>query len=119
MTTYNTHVHKSTGKTPHELVFGQPLKIPNSFIKPQPKAYYTDLSREITTKLRTIRETSRENQIKAKEKSKAQCDKTHNRQHGFNENDLVLLYNSIAKNTSKRLCKDYKGPYKIIQIHDK
>ncbi|KAL3268968.1 hypothetical protein HHI36_008054 [Cryptolaemus montrouzieri] len=32
--------------------------------------------------------------------------------------DKVILCDSHAKNTSKRLCENFKGPYKIIQIHN-
>ncbi|KAL3286707.1 hypothetical protein HHI36_001202 [Cryptolaemus montrouzieri] len=59
-----------------------------------------------------------ENQINSKEKSKAHYDKTHHRTYTFKENDKVILCDSYAKNTSKRLCKNFKGPYKIIQIHN-
>lgn len=105
-------------KTPYELAFGQNPKILNSLNNPVQKPNYSNLAAEITSKLQTIREVARENQLKAKQKSKQTYDKTHNRQYTFKENDLVLLYNSSAKNTNKKLSKDFKGPYKIIQVHD-
>lgn len=60
----------------------------------------------------------RENQLKTKQESKRIYDKTHNQQYDFKANDLVLLYNLLAKNTNKKLSKDFKGPFKIVQIHD-
>lgn len=115
---YNTNIHKSTQKTPYELVFGQTPRIPNIINKPITKPNYSDFARDITNKLQIIRSTARENLIKSKEKSKRYYDKTHNRTYEFRENQLILLYDRRAKNTSKRLSKNFKGPYKIVQIHD-
>lgn len=115
---YNTHIHKSTSKTPYELVFGQDPNIPNSISKPKQKPTYSDLAQEINSKLQTLRKVARDNQLKSKTKSKEQYDKTHHNQSDFKENDLVLVYNSLAKNTNKKLTKNYIGPYKIIQLHD-
>ncbi|KAK9881313.1 hypothetical protein WA026_015439 [Henosepilachna vigintioctopunctata] len=115
---YNTNIHKSTHKTPYELVFGQQPKIPNIMSKPVQKPNYSELANDIARKLQIIRKSARENQINAKEKSKGYYDKTHHRTYEFKENDLVLLYDSLKKKTNKKLSKNYKGPYKIIQIHD-
>lgn len=115
---YNTHIHKSTQTTPYELVFGQPSKIPNFINKPQLKPTYSDLANEIASKLQKVRETAREQQLKAKTKSKEHYDKTHHTEYKFKDNDLVLLYNKAAKNTSKQLKPEFLGPYKIIQIHN-
>lgn len=115
---YNSHLHKATSKTPFELVFGQLPRIPNFFKNPRNKPNYSDLAQEIASKLQNIREVAKENQIKSKEKSKQTYDKSHHRQYQFNENDLVLLQNLQAKNTSKQLKPGFLGPYKIIQIHN-
>lgn len=115
---YNTKIHKSTQKTPYELVFGQQSKIPNFVAHPRMKPTYSDLATDLSNKLKIIRETARENQMKSKEKSKQYYDKTHNRTYSFKENDLVLVYNAQAKAKHKSLQPNYKGPYKIVQIHD-
>lgn len=115
---YNTSIHKSTQKPPYELVFGQQAIIPNFLMHPRHKPTYSDLATDLTNKLKIIRETARENQNKAKEKSKIYYDKTHNRTYTFKENDLVLLRDVQAKAKHKTLQPNYKGPYKIVQIHD-
>ncbi|KAL3285433.1 hypothetical protein HHI36_023906 [Cryptolaemus montrouzieri] len=115
---YNTNTQKSTQCTPYELVFGQKARIPNIITNPTEKPNYSELANDIAKKLKSSRAAAVENQINSKEKSKAHYDKTHHRTYTFKENDKVILCDSYAKNTSKRLCKNFKGPYKIIQIHN-
>ncbi|XP_045479182.1 uncharacterized protein LOC123684075 [Harmonia axyridis] len=116
--TYNSSIHKSTQKTPYELVFGQRARIPSQINKPKPLANYSELATDITNKLKILRETARENLIKSKNKSKEYYDKSHNRTYAFSEGDLVLLYDNHSKATNKKLNPNYKGPYKIEQIHN-
>ncbi|KAI4463190.1 hypothetical protein MML48_4g00016016 [Holotrichia oblita] len=115
---YNTGIHKSTQISPYELVFGQKPKIPNYLNKPKSNNTYSNLANDISQKIRIIKETACENQIRSKEKSKNQYDKTHNRTYDFNVHDFVLLYDQQAKAKNKKLSPNYKGPYKIIQIHN-
>lgn len=114
---YNTSIHKATGNTPYELVFGQEPRMPTNLNK-VPKKNYSDLARDLNVKFQAIRETARELQIKNKHVSKKHYDKTHYRQYNFKEGDLVLLHNEQAKTTSKQLKPEYLGPYQIIQLHD-
>lgn len=114
---YNSSIHKATGKTPYELVFGQEPRIPSNLGK-GPKKNYSDLARDLNSKFKVIRETARDSQIRNKHISKKQYDKTHYRQYNFKEGQLVLLHNEQAKRTSKQLKPEYLGPYKIIQLHD-
>lgn len=85
---------------------------------PRIKPTYSDLSHDLSTKLRIIRETAKENQLKAKNKFKECYDKSHNRTYDFNENSMVLLYDSQSKAKKKSLRSSYNGPYKIVQVHD-
>lgn len=115
---YNTSIHKSTQKTPYELVFGQRARIPSQINNPKPLANYSELADDIVNKLKILRETARENIMKSKTRSKEYFDKTHNRTYRFNEGDLVLLYDCQSKAKNKKLAPNYKGPYKIEQIHN-
>lgn len=111
---YNTSIYKSTQKTRYELVFGQRAKIPNFLNTPQNKPNYSYLANDLATKLQIIRETAKENPIGGKEKSRQYYDKSHNRT--FNGNDEA--YDAKSKAKMKKLSQNYKGPYKIIQIHN-
>lgn len=115
---YNTGIHKSTQKTPYELVFGEIARIPNYLNKPKDKPNYSNLANDIAKKLRIVRENAKENLIKAKTKSKQQYDRTHNRTYEFKENNLVLLLDKQSKSKNKKLAKNYLGPFRIIQIHN-
>lgn len=115
---YNTSIHKSTRKMPYELVFGQIPRLPTNLIKPSNQGTYTDLARDIQTKMKIVRETARETQISNKLASKKYYDKTHSRTYDFKVGDLVLLRNEHAKRTSKQLKPEFLGPYELIQIHD-
>lgn len=116
---YNTSFHKSTQKTPYELVFGQQPKVPNFLNNPPNETNYSDLTTDLSYKLKIIRKTARETQIQAKEKSKQYYNKTHNTTYDLKEDDLVLLYDAQAKDKYKTLKPNYKGPYKIkfMQVH--
>lgn len=115
---YNTSIHKSTSKTPYELVFGMEPRVPTNLTKPPKQTNYSDLARDLTTKIRNIRESARNAQLVTKRKTKQQYDKTHSHQYNFKEGDLVLLHNEHAKHTSKRLKPEFLGPYEIVQIHE-
>lgn len=99
-------------------MFGQKPIVPNHLTRPKIKPNYSDSARDITQKLQTIREVARENKISSKHKNKEQYDKTHNRMYKFSVNDLVLLDDSLNKAHNEKLSKNYKGPYKIVHIHN-
>lgn len=72
----------------------------------------------MTDKLKIIRQTAKEQLIKTKHSSKNHYDKTHNREYAFSENQLVLLKDNLSKAQNKKLNPEFKGPFKIIQIHN-
>lgn len=77
--TYNTHVHKSTGYTPYELIFGHKAYIPNSLTSPPQFRYsYEDYYSNLQPKFNKSYEIARENLMKSKEKSKAYYDRNTN-----------------------------------------
>lgn len=115
---YNTHKHKSTQEIPYTLVFGEKPKIPSLFENPKTKPTYSNLAQDMTNKLKLIRETAKEQLIKTKHSSKKYYDKTHNRTYSFTENQLVLLKDNLSKAQNKKLNPEYKGPFKIIQVHN-
>lgn len=115
---YNTSILKATAKTPYKLVFGQEPRVSTNVMKPPNKTTYSDLVRNLNTKLRHLRKTARDLQISTKQKSKAHYDRTHSRKYPLKEGGLVLLHNGQAKQTSKQLKFEYRGPYEIVQVRD-
>ncbi|KAF2886413.1 hypothetical protein ILUMI_19761, partial [Ignelater luminosus] len=102
----NTHVHKSTSKTTFELVFGELPKIPNLLKHPQQKPNYSNLARELTSKLQTIREAAKENQNKSKEK-KATLDEIE-AERLENENvDVVYIPPDVDELTDQEDIDEY------------
>lgn len=76
MFTYNTHYHKSTNYSPHELLFGHKAIIPSTInSKPEFKYSYEDYYSNLKLKLQKSFEIARENILKSKQNSKANYDK--------------------------------------------
>lgn len=117
MFTYNTHYHKATNFTPHELLFGHKAIIPSSLnTKPEFKYTYDDYYSNIKLKLQKSFEIARENLIKSKENSKMYYDKRTNINQ-YKTGDLVYLQNKNLKpGISKKLQPNFKGPYKILKV---
>lgn len=119
MFTYNTHVHKSTGYTPYELIFGHKAYIPNSLTSPPQFRYsYEDYYSNLQLKFNKSYEIARENLIKSKEKSKAYYDRNTN-EIQYKIGDFVYIQNKQVKSgLNKKLSPNYKGPYKIVEVYE-
>lgn len=117
MFSYNTHFHKTTNYTPHELLFGQKAVIPNTLTcKPEFKYTYEDYYSNLKLKLQKSFQIARENIIKSKENSKVNYDKKLNK-FQYKVGDQVLVQNKNLKpGISKKLQPNYKGPYKIQKL---
>lgn len=117
MFTYNTHFHKSTNFTPHELLFGHKAVIPNTLnSKPEFKYTYDDYYSILKLRLQKSFEIARENILKSKENSKVNYDKKI-KMYQYKIGEKVLVQNKNFKpGISKKLQPNYKGPYKIIKI---
>lgn len=119
MFTYNTHIHKSTGFTPYELIFGHKAYVPNSLTSPPQFRYsYDDYYSNLQLKFNKSYEIARQNLLKSKEKSKAYYDR--NIRHAeYKVNDLAYVINNSHKpGLSKKLSPNFKGPYKIVAVND-
>lgn len=117
MFTYNTHFHKTTNFTPHELLFGHKVVIPTTLnSKPEFKYTYDDYYSNLKIKLQKSFQIARDNIIKSKENSKVHYDKKINK-YEFKVGDQVLVQNKNFKpGISKKLQPNYKGPYKVIKV---
>ena len=115
---YNTHTHEATGKTPYELLFGRPARIPSSIAnEPEFKYTYDDYYSQLKLRLNAIHKLAKEKLIQSKLRSKIQYDKKLN-PHIFKINDLVLIKAKANKpGLNKKLSPTFHGPYRIIKIN--
>lgn len=75
MFTYNSHYHRATNFTPHELLFGHKLHIPNSLTRATEFRYtYDDYHTNLKLKLNQSFQIARQNLLHSKESSKAYYD---------------------------------------------
>lgn len=118
MFAYNTHVHKSTGFTPYEVLFGNKPFLPNSITSEPTFSYsYDDYVINLKQKLNATQKTARENLLTSKTKSKIYYDKKIIFQY-YKINDLVYILNKQTKpGLSKKLSPNFKGPYRITQVY--
>lgn len=118
MLAYNTHVHKSTGFAPYEILFGNKPYLPSNITQEPTLNYsYDDYVVNLKQKLNHTQKIARDNLIQSKTKSKTYYD---NRiiLHKYNIDDLVYILNK--QNTpglNKKLTPNYKGPYKITKVN--
>lgn len=115
MLTYNSSVHTTTKFTPYELVFGHKPYIPDSIFESRPDVTYPEYIKMLHHRLKVSREKALENIKTSKEKSKTYYDK-HTRSVQYKVGDYVYLKNHVR--LRKALSPNWKGPYKIVKIHD-
>lgn len=115
---YNTHVHKSTQEIPYTLVFGNKPRLPFDKVPSPNKKTYSNLATDIENKMKKVRQLAKENLIKSKESSKKYYDKSHRTTTKFHIGQEVLLRDMQSKATNKKLNPTYKGPFKIVQVHE-
>lgn len=117
MFAYNSHVHKSTGHTPYEVLFGFKPYLPNSITQePQFSYSYDDYIINLKQKLNLTQKIARENLIESKHKSKLYYDHKI-KYHNYKEGDLVIIENKQSTpGLSKKLSANFKGPFKIIKV---
>lgn len=118
MFTYNTHIHKSTGYTPYELIFGHKAYISNSLTQSSEFKYsYDDYYSNLKLKFNKAYEVARQNQLASKERSKMYYDPNASTAE-YKMNDLVYILNKNTKpGLIKKLSPTYKGPCKIVKIN--
>lgn len=117
MFAYNTHVHRSTGHTPYETLFGHKPYLPNTITEEPSITYsYDDYITNLKQKLNTTQKIARENIIQSKETSKRYYDHKLN-PHKYKVNDLVYILNKQnIPNLNKKLSPNYIGPFEIVKV---
>lgn len=113
--TYNTNVHCTTNYTPYELVFGHKPFIPDSIYDTRSDATYPEYLKMLCHRLKLSRNIATDNIQRSKERSKTYYD-NHTRSVKYNLGDLVYLKNHLR--LRKALSPLWKGPYKIIKVHN-
>lgn len=109
---YNITPHTDTGMTPHELIFGKIINLPDDIINEDPEPIYNaeDYSKQLKWKLQEAHKTARKLLIIAKEKRKKKYDITSN---PLNTEVGSRVYLRVGP--QKKHNKPYVGPYEVIE----
>lgn len=113
---YNTTPHCTTEFTPYELLYGYKPSIPNSLYETSNNATYHEYIRALQYRMRFSREKAIENIRASKERSKQYYD-VNSRDVTYKTGDMVYL--KQHHRLRKALSPIWKGPYKIIKVHNK
>ncbi|XP_037870373.1 uncharacterized protein LOC119629252 [Bombyx mori] len=114
MLSYNTAIHSTTNFSPYELLFGHKAFIPDSIYK-QDLTTYPDYVRMLQHRLKQSWAKAAENIDKSKDRSKSYYD-NKTRPIKYKVGDFVYLKNHLR--LRKALSPIWKGPYKVIQVHN-
>lgn len=108
----NDTIHSTTGKTPHELVLGQRVQIPNSLTTNRPVYNYDNLAEATRLKIKRALDEASKALHDRKQKNKTNYDLR------LNTIDLQIGdYVLIKKQTRDGKFDDvYEGPYKVEKI---
>lgn len=111
---YRSAVHDSTLRTPAKILFGTDLKLPGDLEFGVQPASTKETTQE-QENLHELHEFVRSRIKMTSDKMKARYDRAAN-SDGFNEGQLVLLYNPQRKiGLSPKLQTHWDGPYRIIK----
>lgn len=111
---FNTATHSSTKYTPHYLVYGFDVEIPDNLkSKAQPVYNYENYVSILKNKLKISHEIARKNLILRKENNKRHYDKTHGQPIEVKIGDLVLL---IKETKNHKFDSIYEGPYEVLDV---
>jgi hypothetical protein len=118
---YRTSIHRSTGYSPAELVYGRSLRLPLDTCFQQPRSFNfildDDYVRLAQNWLTEAREYAKQNNELAQTKQKSQYDK-HVKQTQYEVGQQVYIYTPVSKKGyTHKLFHEFHGPYKILQIH--
>lgn len=109
----NSSLNRSTGYTPHELIYGYKLTLPTNLTRrPEPVYTYDDYLSELRYKLQKAHTLARENLLDSKIANKKNYDKkTHS--VSYKIGDQVLITNEDRKT---KLHNPFIGPFEIVEI---
>lgn len=109
----NTSINRSTGYTPHELLYGYKLEIPtNVKKKPEPIYAYDDYVAQLRFKLQSAHEIARQTIIATKTQNKKYYDR-NTKDITYKVGDKILIKDHARKTKLHNL---FKGPYEITEI---
>ncbi|KAL0098788.1 hypothetical protein PUN28_020735 [Cardiocondyla obscurior] len=118
MFTYNTTPHTATGFTPFELIYGHQALLPTAVSGTPKQTYsYEDYVQELRERQRASNFLAKEHAKEEKLKAKINFDIRTNPK-SFKVGDSVLLHDeTVRRGRSKKLDKQWVGPYVIIEKH--
>uniref|UniRef100_A0A6V7KDU1 RNA-directed DNA polymerase n=1 Tax=Bracon brevicornis TaxID=1563983 RepID=A0A6V7KDU1_9HYME len=116
MLSYNSSIHEGTKYTPHELVFGNPARLPSSepLHELDQLPTYDNYIEKLIDKLARIRKLAYDNLVDSKIKSKEYYDRKTN-EISFRIGDDVFLQSGPKPG---KLNDHYEGPFKILDVHN-
>lgn len=109
---YNNTINSTTGHSPHSLVFGFDVEIPDNIYKSPPSYYYDSYKHELQNKLKNAREIAKKLIQEKKIVNKKYYDRNSN-VLDIKINDLVLKRNDVKKSKFEN---PYSGPYRVEKI---
>lgn len=110
----NTTVHKTTGKTPSELLFGFNIKSNSENVL---NGILDDTREPVTENLNQVRIDTAKRIIDQQVKSKVRYDSKRITTHTYNIGDLVSVNREIPSDScSKKLAAKFQGPFKITKV---
>lgn len=108
---YNNTVHTETKYTPHELVFGKPVRLPSNIPNNIDPLYnFENYPLELKYRLQQACNDAYNNLMDSKIKRKERYD-VKSRSVSYNVGDKVLLRNNSGNKTEPL----YKGPYVVVE----
>ena len=116
LTACRSAVNESSGQTPTKVLFGREMRLPSDLLfgcKPGTDISGQDYVSELQKRLEDVHEIVRKNLRLASDRMKRYYDSRAD-QGGYNEGDLVWLYNPRRKRGfCPKLQKNWEGPYVI------
>jgi len=109
---HNSTVHSSTNFQPYQLVYGNEIVVPNSFMRdPDPQYNYEDYYFELKRQMQEAHQLARTKLLDSKHKSKQRYDKAVTPLK-INIGDKVLMQEKASKG---KLAPKWLGPYTVVE----
>jgi hypothetical protein len=113
---YNTSKHSSTEFSPHEVVFGSPMRSPFHWFGGRTKNTEDGYLRDLRERLKYVRARCRKNNRRAHKNQAEQYDK-NSKEVTYAVGQYVYLSDpSVGKGKVKKFHRPWRGPYPIIEV---